>query len=65
MHLNIALAIICITIIEVTALLLGMDGVLFGIAIAAIGTATGYILPKATKGKGSTDTEPPDTLQRK
>lgn len=45
-HMNpiIIIAMLCITILEVTALVQGVDGAIFGVAIAAIAGLGGYEL---------------------
>jgi len=42
-------ACVCITILELTALLKGVNGVAFGLAVAAIGTIAGTTLKPITQ----------------
>lgn len=49
---TVIIAILCITALEITAMLCGVDGAVFGIAIAAISGLGGYqIHKKRTEAK--------------
>lgn len=43
-------AIICLTAIEITALIMGINGALLGLALAAISGLGGFAIGKAKKG---------------
>jgi len=50
-NLVLVIAILCLTILEIVALLMRVDGQLFATVISAIGAMVGYLFGKGTEKK--------------